>query len=181
MIQLFAPTTTKLINKLPHLDTGAPERYFHKRDKQRLTATVTFDAPAGAEIEDSSRTTLYHDMSYECIHLELVAWHSWKLAVFGVVSLGKTGIMACLDYLFGDLAGKVEHPLASLNFCTASPHYIRAPLHTCFWAWPFREYFIHINGPVAHLSQGDAICVPVDLWIRDSGTIYPVAILSFGM
>lgn len=41
------------------------------------------------------------------------------------VSLAKTGITGCLDYLFGDLVGGVERRLASLDCCPISPRYIR--------------------------------------------------------
>jgi hypothetical protein len=117
---------------------------FCKRHKQQTasfqeTAAVTFDAPAGAGVEGSSKTTLYHDMSYECIH-----FRSWAIE----------GGKATLD--FPDQISKwvVQTP-RDPRFCKRHKLYLVLAIYGLF----------HLrDGTVTHLSQGDAICVLIDLW-----------------
>ena len=93
---------------------------------------------------------------------ELVAWHSWKLAVCCLVSLAKTGITGCLDYLFGDLVGESSvalSPSIAVPYLPATYVYLALAIYGLF----------HLrDGTVTHLSQGDAICVLMDLWIQES-------------
>lgn len=86
------------------------------------------------------------------------------------------GIMGCFDYLFGDSIGEVE---GARRRSTSVPC---LPATYVYLALANYGLFHPRDGPVTHLSQGDANCVPMDLWIQDSGIIYLwLCILSFGM
>lgn len=93
---------------IPELLDGIPTNGFRRLPFLLMSS-------AGAEAEGSSATTLYHDISYDCIHFGVGCMAFLEAGLFAVyVSLGKTGITGCSGYLFGALVGEVELGLSCL-------------------------------------------------------------------
>lgn len=92
---------------------------------------------------------------------ELVAWHSWKLAVCCLCLLQKRGRGVWTTYLeiWSGKSSVALSPSIAVPYLPATYVYLALAIYGLF----------HLrDGTVTHLSQGDAICVLMDLWIQES-------------